>query len=146
MDRIINFFPEERHSQLLQDLSLNMRGIISQRLIKTVDGKRAAAIEVLLGTPRAADLISKVDVSSLKELMEKPPNRVCRPLTWHFSNYSNREKLPWMTIQQQGKKQKKRKRQRLNRNLKHNLQVAALLPQNRLSRSQNQSQRLAACH
>lgn len=71
MDRIINFFPEERHSQLLQDLSLNMRGIISQRLVKTVDGKRAAAIEILLGTPRAADLIAKGDVSSLKELMEK---------------------------------------------------------------------------
>lgn len=71
MDRIINFFPEERHSQLLQDLSLNMRGIISQRLVKTVDGKRAAAIEILLGTPRAADLIAKGDVASLKELMEK---------------------------------------------------------------------------
>jgi twitching motility protein PilU len=71
LDRIINFFPEERHIQLLQDLSLNMRGIISQRLIPTVDGKRAAAIEILLGTPRAADLISKGDVSSLKELMEK---------------------------------------------------------------------------
>ncbi len=71
MDRIINFFPEERHSQLLQDLSLNMRGIVSQRLVKTVDGKRAAAIEILLGTPRAADLIAKGDVSSLKELMEK---------------------------------------------------------------------------
>ncbi|MEX0941427.1 MAG: PilT/PilU family type 4a pilus ATPase [Pseudomonadales bacterium] len=71
MDRIINFFPEERHAQLLQDLSLNMRGIISQRLIPTVDGKRAAAIEILLGTPRAADLIAKGDVSSLKELMEK---------------------------------------------------------------------------
>ena len=71
MDRIINFFPEERHSQLLQDLALNMRGIISQRLVKTVDGKRAAAIEILLGTPRAADLIAKGDVGSLKELMEK---------------------------------------------------------------------------
>ena len=71
MDRIINFFPEERHTQLLSDLALNMRGIISQRLVKTVDGKRAAAIEILLGTPRAADLIAKGDVSSLKELMEK---------------------------------------------------------------------------
>jgi twitching motility protein PilU len=71
LDRIINFFPDERHHQLLQDLSLNMRGIISQRLIPTVDGKRAAAIEILLGTPRAADLIAKGDVSSLKELMEK---------------------------------------------------------------------------
>ncbi len=71
MDRIINFFPEERHTQLLSDLSSNMRGIVSQRLVKTVDGKRAAAIEILLGTPRAADLIAKGDVSSLKELMEK---------------------------------------------------------------------------
>ena len=71
MDRIINFFPEERHKQLLQDLSLNMRAIVSQRLIPTVDGKRAAAIEILVGTPRAADLNAKGAVSELKELMEK---------------------------------------------------------------------------
>jgi twitching motility protein PilU len=71
MDRIINFFPGERHNQLLQDLSLNMRAIVSQRLIPTVDGKRAAAIEILVGTPRAADLIMKGAVSELKELMEK---------------------------------------------------------------------------
>ena len=71
MDRIITFFPEERHNQLLQDLSLNMRAIVSQRLIPTVDGKRAAAIEILVGTPRAADLIAKGAVSELKELMEK---------------------------------------------------------------------------
>lgn len=71
MARIINFFPEERHNQLLQDLSLNMRAIVSQRLIPTVDGKRAAAIEILVGTPRAADLIAKGAVSELKELMEK---------------------------------------------------------------------------
>ena len=71
MDRIINFFPEERHNQLLQDLSLNMGAIVSQRLIPTVDGKRAAAIEILVGTPRAADLIAKGAVSELKELMEK---------------------------------------------------------------------------
>jgi len=71
MNRIINFFPKERHTQLLKDLSQNLRGIISQRLVKTVDGKRAAAIEILLGTPRAADLIAKGDVGSLKELMEK---------------------------------------------------------------------------
>ena len=78
MDRIINFFPEERHKQLLQDLSLNMRAIVSQRLIPTVDGKRAAAIEILVGTPRAADLIAKGAVSELKELMEKSTERGCR--------------------------------------------------------------------
>ncbi|MFK5985716.1 MAG: PilT/PilU family type 4a pilus ATPase [Pseudomonadota bacterium] len=71
LDRIINFFPEERHKQLLQDLSLNMRGIISQRLVPTKDGKRAAAIEILLGTPRTADLIKKGEVSTIKEIMEK---------------------------------------------------------------------------
>ena len=67
MDRIINFFPEERHAQLLQDLSLNMRAIISQRLIPTLDGKRAAAIEVLIGTPRAADLIDRALYKLYKE-------------------------------------------------------------------------------
>jgi len=71
LDRIINFFPEERHNQLLQDLSLNMRGIISQRLVKTVDGKRAAAIEILLGTPRTQDLIAQGEVSAIKEIMDK---------------------------------------------------------------------------
>ena len=71
LGRIINFFPEERHQQLLSDLAINMRGIISQRLIPTVDGKRTAAIEILLGTPRAADLIAKGAVGDLKELMEK---------------------------------------------------------------------------
>jgi len=71
MDRIINFFPRERHGQLLKDLSQNLRGIVSQRLIKTIDGKRAAAIEILLGSPRVADLIAKGDVGGLKEVMEK---------------------------------------------------------------------------
>jgi len=71
LDRIINFFPEERHKQLLLDLSLNMRGIISQRLIPTVDKKRAAAIEVLLGTPRIMDLIKTGQINEIKEIMEK---------------------------------------------------------------------------
>ena len=75
LDRIINFFPEERHNQLFLDLSLNLRGIISQRLIPTVDGKRAAAIEVLIGTPRVKDLVKKGDVDSLKEVMEKAGNQ-----------------------------------------------------------------------
>lgn len=71
IDRIINFFPEERHKQLLMDLSINLRGFVSQRLIPTLDGKRTAAIEVLLGTPRVADLIKKGEVEELKEVMEK---------------------------------------------------------------------------
>jgi len=71
LGRIINFFPEERHKQLLLDISLNMKGIISQRLMPTVDGKRAAAIEVLLGSPRIAELIKKGLIDDIKEVMEK---------------------------------------------------------------------------
>jgi len=71
LDRVINFFPEERHSQLLLDLSLNLRALVSQRLIPTVDGKRAAAIEILLATPLVCDLIRKGDILAIKEAMEK---------------------------------------------------------------------------
>ena len=78
LDRIINFFPEERHKQLFLDLSLNIRGIVSQRLVPTVDGKRAAAIEILLGTPRIADLIKSGKVEEIKEVMEKSENQGMR--------------------------------------------------------------------
>lgn len=72
MDRILNFFPEERHAQLLMDLSSNMRAIISQRLIPLRGGKgRAAAVEVLLNTPLIADLIFKGDTSGVKEVMSR---------------------------------------------------------------------------
>ena len=72
LDRIINFFPEERKQQLLMDLSLNLKGIISQRLIKTVDGKgRAAAIEILLNSPLISDLILKGEVHEIKVIMAK---------------------------------------------------------------------------
>ncbi len=71
LDRIINFFPEERRHQLLLDLSLNLKAFISQRLIPTVDGKRTAAIEILLGTPRICDLIKKGEVAAIKEVMSK---------------------------------------------------------------------------
>jgi twitching motility protein PilU len=71
LDRIINFFPEERHKQLFLDLSLNLQGFVSQRLIPTVDGKRAAAIEILLGTPRICNLIKQAKVLEIKEVMEK---------------------------------------------------------------------------
>lgn len=74
LGRIINFFPKDRHSQIFLDLSLNMRGIISQRLLPTKDGKRAAAIEVLLGSPRVNDLIKKGQIDDIKEVMEKSAN------------------------------------------------------------------------
>ena len=71
LDRIINFFPEERRQQLLMDISLNIKAFISQRLIPTIDGKRVAAIEILIGTPMVRDLILKGDIHALKEIMEK---------------------------------------------------------------------------
>jgi twitching motility protein PilU len=74
IDRIINFFPEERHKQLFLDLALNLRAFVSQRLIPSVDGKRAAAVEIMLGTPRIADLIKNGKIEELKEVMEKSEN------------------------------------------------------------------------
>ena len=75
MDRIINFFPEERHSQLLMDLSLNLKAVISQRLVPRQDSKgRFAAVEVMLNSPLISDLIFKGDVSEIKEVMKKSRN------------------------------------------------------------------------
>jgi len=72
LDRIINFFPEERRQQLLMDLSLNLKAVIAQRLLKTVDGKgRAAAIEILLNSPLISDLILKGEVHEIKAIMGK---------------------------------------------------------------------------
>ena len=71
IDRILHFFPEEMHPQLFMDLSLNLRAIIAQQLIRSPDGKsRHPAIEILVNTPRAADLIRKGEVHKLKELMK----------------------------------------------------------------------------
>jgi len=72
LDRIINFFPEERRQQLLMDLSLNLRGIVSQRLLPREAGEgRSPAVEVMLNSPLIADLIFKGDVASIKEVMKK---------------------------------------------------------------------------
>ena len=75
LDRIVNFFPEERRPQLLMDISLNLRAIVSQRLIPKQDSKgRTAAIEVLLNSPLIADLIFKGEVVEIKEIMKKSRN------------------------------------------------------------------------
>ena len=72
IDRIINFFPEERRHQLLMDLSLNLRALVSQRLLAKKDGKgRVAAIEIMLNSPLIADLIFKGEVHEIKEIMKK---------------------------------------------------------------------------
>jgi len=72
LDRILHFFPADRHGQLWMDLSLNLRGIVAQQLVPTPDGKgRRAALEVLLNTPLISDLIRKGEVAELKEVMKK---------------------------------------------------------------------------
>jgi twitching motility protein PilU len=75
LDRIINFFPEERRTQLLMDLSLNLKAVVSQRLIPKQDSKgRAAVVEVMLNTPLISDLIFKGEVTEIKEIMKKSRN------------------------------------------------------------------------
>lgn len=71
IERIMNFFPPERHAQVYLQLSLNLRAIVSQRLIPSLDGKRAAALEILVDTPRIKDLIKKGEVDALKQAMEQ---------------------------------------------------------------------------
>ena len=72
LDRIINFFPEERRAQLLMDLSLNLRGLISQRLLPRQEGRgRIAAVEILLNTPLISDMIFKGEVGEIKEVMKR---------------------------------------------------------------------------
>ena len=72
LDRIINFFPEERRAQLLMDLSLNLKALVSQRLLPRQEGRgRVAAVEVLLNTPLISDLIFKGAVAEIKEVMKR---------------------------------------------------------------------------
>lgn len=86
LDRIINFFPEEKREQLLMDLSLNLRGIISQRLVRREDGGRIAAMEILLNTPLIADLIFKGEVSGIKEVMAKSTQQGMQTFDQHLFN------------------------------------------------------------
>jgi twitching motility protein PilU len=71
LERIVNMFPEERRPQFTQALANNLRASVSQRLVRTLDGQRRAAIEVMLGTPTIADLIRRHDLNELKNIIEK---------------------------------------------------------------------------
>jgi twitching motility protein PilU len=75
LDRIINFFPEERRAQLLMDLSLNLKALVSQRLIPKQDSKgRTAAVEIMINSPLISDMIFKGEVTEIKEIMKKSRN------------------------------------------------------------------------
>ncbi|HEY6095352.1 MAG TPA: PilT/PilU family type 4a pilus ATPase [Gallionellaceae bacterium] len=90
LDRIINFFPEERRNQLLMDLSANLRAIVSQRLVRTQDGKgRKAAIEILLNTPTIADKIFKAEFHEIKGIMEKSRELGMRTFDWALFDLYN---------------------------------------------------------
>jgi twitching motility protein PilU len=78
IERIMNFFPPERHAQIYLQLSLNLRAIVSQRLVPSVDGKRVAALEILMDTPRIKDLIKRGEVDVLKEAMEQGIQEGCQ--------------------------------------------------------------------
>ncbi len=78
IERIMNFFPHERHAQIYLQLSLNLKAIISQRLILSLDGKRVAALEILMDTPRIKDLIKRGEVDILKDAMEQGVQEGCQ--------------------------------------------------------------------
>lgn len=78
IERIMNFFPVERHAQIYLQLSLNLRAIISQRLIPSTDGRRVPALEIMLDTPRIKDLVKKAEIDILKEAMEQGIDEGCQ--------------------------------------------------------------------
>jgi len=78
IERIMNFFPRERHAQIYLQLSFNLRSIVSQRLVPSLNGKRVAALEILMDTPRLRELIKKGEVDSLKEGMEQGIQEGCQ--------------------------------------------------------------------
>lgn len=90
LDRIINFFPEERRAQLLMDLSLNLRAMVAQRLIPKKTGGRVAAIEIMLNSPLISDLIFKGNVHEIKEIMKKSREQGMQTFdTALFEHYEN---------------------------------------------------------
>ena len=78
IERVMNFFPPERHAQIYLQLSLNLRAIISQRLVRSIEGKRVVAMEIMMDTPRIKDLIKKGEVDVLKEGMEQGIREGCQ--------------------------------------------------------------------
>ena len=87
LERIINFFPEEAHPQVCLNLALNLKAILSQRLVKKQDGSRLAAIEILINTPRISDLIGKWDIEEIKEAMATGGNYGMQTFDQHLFSF-----------------------------------------------------------
>jgi len=95
MERILNFFPIERHLQIYMQLSLNLKAVISQRLIPSVDGKRVAAVEILLDSPRVKDLILKGEIGLLKETMAASYNEGMQTFDQHIFDMFSAGKIDY---------------------------------------------------
>jgi twitching motility protein PilU len=87
IERVMNYFPVERHQQIYLQLSLNLRAIISQRLIPGLDGKRVAALEVMMDTPRVKDLVKKGEIDAIKEAMEQGVQEGCQTFDYVLFNF-----------------------------------------------------------
>ncbi|MBD3304785.1 PilT/PilU family type 4a pilus ATPase [candidate division KSB3 bacterium] len=97
IERIMNFFPPERHEQIYLQLALNLRAIVSQRLVPTVDGKRTAAVEIMLNTPRVSELIKNGEVDLIKEAMEKAINEGAQTFDQALFNLYKEERITYDT-------------------------------------------------
>jgi twitching motility protein PilU len=93
IERIINFFPPMRHEQIYLQLSLNLRGIISQRLVPGIDRRRVVAVEILLDTPRVKDLIKKAEIDTLKEALEQGTNEGCQTFDESLFRLAREERI-----------------------------------------------------
>jgi twitching motility protein PilU len=93
IERIINFFPPIRHEQIYLQLSLNLRGIISQRLVPGIDRRRVVAVEILLDTPRVKDLIKKAEIDTLKEALEQGTNEGCQTFDESLFRLAREERI-----------------------------------------------------
>ena len=93
MERVINLFPTESHKQLFMDLSLNIRAVISQRLVLGIDGKRCAAIEIMVNTPHIAELILKGDLDEVKVAMEESGQRGMQTFDMALFNLYKEERI-----------------------------------------------------
>ncbi|MFT5395876.1 MAG: twitching motility protein PilU [Gammaproteobacteria bacterium] len=93
MERVINMFPQDYHKQLFMDLSLNVRAIVSQRLVLGIDGKRCAAIEILINTPHIAELILKGEIDELKEAMDTSGQRGMQTFDQALLNLYKEERI-----------------------------------------------------
>jgi twitching motility protein PilU len=92
-ERILNFFPETRHPQILLQLSLSLRSIISRRLVPSIDGKRVAAMEILMDTPRVKDLVKRGEVDIIKEAMEQGVYEGCQTFDQALFDLYKAEKI-----------------------------------------------------